>query len=554
MLGKIKSFFKNNKKDNNNSVTDKAIDVAKKKAIMMAAAPVMSGCSFLILPIIIGFFILFITLSPLTAVNNAIDKVEKLIFNFSDQLTTFLTSGELGGAEKKYYTDLEKQYNIYMDYEFKEDDFNYPLLSSTINHNVVMSSAKIATVDEGEDVTTTGGENTGLTIVADKDVPSFYRWAASKLGTIKNDNGLIGALVGRRIKSVCLDHDSLSIGDKLSGGLLGIAGDFASQILGIAGNFNPLVVVRTVLGSLQALSDENDRICNYYDKNCDSGGKGFFNLINKAAEDIKLQFESFKEYFDFSQVDWNLKCADNQYVGVRMFYFMDYERYNEYLADTYIPPYYIDCPNCLNNNVAEDDTVERDKLINKEIKIIYSRAKYWEYIFDKHFTGHHTPVHGDATVTNCKDGGEYVPRNSEPDNSEFWNFSSGLKGQCTWYAAGRANEILAQNGSDFRIRGWNDAKLWCNNPNITGGNGLSTGMEPKVGAILVLGATPENSHGHVAIVEEVLEDGTIKTSESNQLKRDANDNLYQDKKFFARTLSPSAYRGRLECFIYTIDC
>ena len=86
-------------------------------------------------------------------------------------------------------------------------------------------------------------------------------------------------------------------------------------------------------------------------------------------------------------------------------------------------------------------------------------------------------------------------------------YNSGLAGQCTWYAYGRAWEITGE-----RLPFINQAESWWrfNESNKY----FPSGQEPRAGAIAVWGATTNNPNGHVAIIEKI-EGSTIYFSEAN---------------------------------------
>ena len=105
----------------------------------------------------------------------------------------------------------------------------------------------------------------------------------------------------------------------------------------------------------------------------------------------------------------------------------------------------------------------------------------------------------------------FVERTSAPSFTDSYycaplnNFSNnGGKGNCTWYAYGRAYEIL---GKKPVFSG--NAENWWNYRDSYYGYGSID--HPKVGAIAVWGGT----YGHVAVVEKVYADGSVDLSESS---------------------------------------
>ena len=136
-----------------------------------------------------------------------------------------------------------------------------------------------------------------------------------------------------------------------------------------------------------------------------------------------------------------------------------------------------------------------------------------------------------TSIFTCK-ASAFTPRSSLPSNarstiSQYIPGSSSSQnpytafniGNCTWYAFGRAWEILGSRPSKLIFQG--DAVVWFskNKSNYDNGNGgfpYSTNPSaPKLGAIACFSDDRKNgTGGHVAVVEEILSNGTIKTSES----------------------------------------
>lgn len=127
-------------------------------------------------------------------------------------------------------------------------------------------------------------------------------------------------------------------------------------------------------------------------------------------------------------------------------------------------------------------------------------------------------------VTAMTDGGgglpTYSPRFTQPSSSSTY-YSSGnpfkgdlsmwAGGNCTAYAWGRFHEIMGQTSDAPNCYlGRGNAENWYSQT-----YGYSKGSTPKLGAVLCLRDGPFSGLGHVAIVEEISNDGkTIKTSES----------------------------------------
>jgi surface antigen len=99
----------------------------------------------------------------------------------------------------------------------------------------------------------------------------------------------------------------------------------------------------------------------------------------------------------------------------------------------------------------------------------------------------------------------YAPKSTNPPNPKL----ADAKGNCTWYANGRAKELGRNSSRVDKMSGM--AYDW-------GKQALSAGLQtgkPQVGAIAQWDKTPTYLSGHVAVVEKVNSDGSIVISESS---------------------------------------
>jgi len=130
----------------------------------------------------------------------------------------------------------------------------------------------------------------------------------------------------------------------------------------------------------------------------------------------------------------------------------------------------------------------------------------------------------------------FSPRLSAPDFNTYASgnpypstSSTDSNGNCTWYAWGRAREILGYGPSLSR----GNAGTWYNYS-----DGFARGQTPKLGAIICWGGTP----GHVAVVEEIS-GNAIHITEASYLK-----SYWHD-----RWLTIGSYGAGFQGFIYLGD-
>lgn len=117
----------------------------------------------------------------------------------------------------------------------------------------------------------------------------------------------------------------------------------------------------------------------------------------------------------------------------------------------------------------------------------------------------------------------YTPRTSAPGSGDpYWTkttyggyneqilgspsaWSGSVLANCTGYVHGRWMELGGAT-SEYNLSYGNANSYWSHD------DGYERGQEPRLGAVLCLGG---GSYGHVAIVEEIFDNGDIMVSESN---------------------------------------
>lgn len=145
---------------------------------------------------------------------------------------------------------------------------------------------------------------------------------------------------------------------------------------------------------------------------------------------------------------------------------------------------------------------------------------------------------------------EFVPRKTPPNFDEPYykppinNFPYS-NGNCTWYAFGRAYEILGQKP----VFNSNAYKWWDFKDSYSGYGDINS---PRVGSIAVWGPTVHNGAGHVAVVEKINADGSVDFSESHYGRVHWEYNTHS-KNYIQRY--PDGYGGFMEFYgyIYLLD-
>lgn len=142
----------------------------------------------------------------------------------------------------------------------------------------------------------------------------------------------------------------------------------------------------------------------------------------------------------------------------------------------------------------------------------------------------------------------YSPRLTEPAHRGYYgvrndynpfSVNPNTNGNCVWYAWGRAYEIL---GSRPNINTYGNACSWYSN-NIRRGE-YAYGSTPKLGAVACWSGGSQGC-GHVAVVEQINDDGTITISESS----------YSYFSFKVRRINKNGYYPglRFDGYIYILN-
>lgn len=150
----------------------------------------------------------------------------------------------------------------------------------------------------------------------------------------------------------------------------------------------------------------------------------------------------------------------------------------------------------------------------------------------------------------------YTPRKTRPANGDkrwtqtphgynaqiigsptAWAYS--VIANCTGYVHGRWME-LGNTNTEYNLSNGHAKSYWGH------ADGYERGQEPRLGAVLCMGG---GANGHVAIVEEILENGDIMCSESNWGAA-VFEYVRRYKSLGYRRSSSSASIGGFQGFIY----
>lgn len=141
---------------------------------------------------------------------------------------------------------------------------------------------------------------------------------------------------------------------------------------------------------------------------------------------------------------------------------------------------------------------------------------------------------------------DFIARTTKPATNDYHYYSDNAyykigygMPNCTAYAWGRAYELLGKKPN----LSMHNANTWYSYNKQH--NYYKYGTTPKVGAI----ACWNQNYGHVAVVEGVNSDGTIRMSESNWSGRTNSSKAF---RYFDR-VNPYSYYGQFQGYIYILD-
>lgn len=242
-------------------------------------------------------------------------------------------------------------------------------------------------------------------------------------------------------------------------------------VLGVRGNYGdidwkvPLSIMQGVYSGLELDNSELIMIKRFYDA-------GLFEMHEEITDEMEV-----------IDIKGNKKKIEFKYLAISNPGYQDYMKWLEQHYDN------------INEFKSAKGMPTSEKLTDQEkenIETLYQSDSFFD-AFSTEFQDHTTST-GSNTAETDYDSPEYNQLNPFT--------SSGYKGQCTWYAYGRALKVT---GKKMPL---GNAAMWIQNAKAMG---YATGSQPSKNAVVVLAG---NNFGHVAFVESW--DGTsITISEGN---------------------------------------
>ena len=424
-----------------------------------------------------------------------------------------------------YIKNLQKNYDEFEEKNYLDGHLDVALIAATVNYATNFDPLIWKNTEEvsEEEINDALVENeftpTGFSTVDPRSNNAFLTWAGIWVGDFNSWNlmyrGLSGALVTHKAKAECVTE---SPSQNIYNTLLSLLGTISFKPDDIIDLVNPTPLIASSLANKYT-----------------TGGNTLQEFYESAFKEAKYGYEDFFDYSGIEGVDCSDKVdsetGEQMHRKITFTFRNDYEKYRSYLREFFIPTMYLDCKNCTYKD-REWKEGEKEKKIESIIDEIFEERDYYLKLlgYDETNSSFFSGLHTTGIINGNFEGalvplGEPLSSNPNYDGSLVGSI---LLGQCVWYARGRAKEIINGLTMDESIRSRAISALnavhgngvdWWNNPALSVFGSSTNVAEPKPGAIAVWGFGPGliedygGNYGHVAIVEAVNPDGTIKISE-----------------------------------------
>jgi len=340
--------------------------------------------------IILGFFAVVILLTPILTVYENFDKMKEVAKSVVDKVANCFDFTVFDTYQETFFNKLEYEYDFYKEYRRNNDDLDIALLASTIHYNNIPdpSADKISNNDEEEDYS----YNPSDQIIKNKNTKNFYEVAIDQLGSaytlIPTKKKLIGNMIGTRIVfSKCTKPPGVV--DKIIP-IVDVVKKFvetSEQIADVYNYFN--------LSWTKGLEDTAEDILKFnpltltskiYAYAIEKGNSSDY--FGSQINELKYNFEShnpwssFKRIIDNSNFNHSCDISKGEFPIYVIEKHIDYEMYEKYLKEKYIPENYIECTNC-NNQYKNLSKQEKEKLIDEMVNDIFNQKEAFMYLTDQ---------------------------------------------------------------------------------------------------------------------------------------------------------------------------
>ncbi|MDD4718768.1 MAG: peptidoglycan DD-metalloendopeptidase family protein [Bacilli bacterium] len=354
--------------NDNKGLFGTAKEQMKKIKKVLTILPILGPILYAIFIVII---VVVITLLPIIFFNNIKDG----FYNGVDKILNFISTGNWMSSENQYYLTLQDEYDKFQSYNYKEGEFDIPLLAATSHYANFFGPgnfdyANDESKDQPDEDEKYNEEDLKLGVKEELS-RTFYRVAEHELGTsttiIPTDKKLIGHLVDVKIVTHCTPLEDFGDAIDIAKIYWSQWKDFAKLTWYTVGKTQKTIIGEgNIVSFVKLLHAYKKHGYNYIETE-------YKQLVNVLKND-NIFFEIIR-ILDQSELGG---CdADNEVPIPIIYRFINYENYKRYLKEFHLKDFYINCESCPHKNKSDKD---KDIIADRMIDDIFNQKKLWDYL------------------------------------------------------------------------------------------------------------------------------------------------------------------------------
>jgi len=350
----------------------KAMETIKKSKIALA---IVSAVGPVLVWVIIAVFVIIMFMVPIMYISEKTEQVADTL----DKFINFITLKGWSTSEQVFFTTLEKEYNKFDAFNYKEGEFDIPLIASTIHYSTIVDPDSYSY--DKDDKNTKYEYDYVDPVIPSNQLRSFYVVSNDKLGSaftlVWGEKKLIGHLIDTKFKTTCVnvptgwDIFNPDAWKDLTGTASAILEDFWSHFKYTTGDTVKSAISRgNAFKLIQLLYSYNKQGESYL-------GSQISNLYHEAAYDnfisdlIRI----------IEQSDLSSNCMEGQIPMPVITKFINYELYKDYLRNTYLKNQsYAKCEKC---EYAGATDQQKKVIIERMIIEIFDQKEAYQHLQGK---------------------------------------------------------------------------------------------------------------------------------------------------------------------------
>ncbi|MFA5407895.1 MAG: peptidoglycan DD-metalloendopeptidase family protein [Bacilli bacterium] len=349
-----------------NKAVNTAMKVKKYWPIIAAVAPIVGW-------ILVGFLIIILLLIPILF----FAQISEAIAEGFDKFLNFMSGEGFDSSENVFYKNLDGQFIQFEKYHYKEGKFDSALLASTIHYSVIVDPDGYDHSDEEKEEDYSYDD--ASPVVETKSNRNFYVQANDQLGSayslVPLQKGLIGNLIDTKITMDCVNlpqgWDILS-----PSAWSDVAGTMVDSFTDLYNTFSA-IIKETGKDLTQTNFLYFIRLLFAY------AGEDESYIESKLAE-AKYEITDRNAFSELvriiKQSSFVDTCTDGQLALPVVTKYINYNLYENYLRENYLPRQsYNLCDTCA-YNIAKNDPEKQKKIIETEITEIFDQRDAYAYL------------------------------------------------------------------------------------------------------------------------------------------------------------------------------